>query len=390
VNNITSTASDEVASAIITAYYSPSEGDAQDYDGKTYTYTAGAWVYNNEVTATASDEVAAAIVAEYYTAKAGDTQEIDDVTYVYDGSNWSYVSNVTVTAYYQFSASDSSLNSPVIIQEAVTDGETENTSVPSPAFIGGTGKDFVVDGVGTVSGLDDGEYVVVNADGDTAALIAVNGDMNFMANDKNVAMTLNDAELNYTTAEKGAVVELAAQSAAAVLADPEGAVTLKSIDDKQSWLLNDTAENALTFDKASYHAEGVVYVTSVDSLGSILSAELDEAERLVVSKNASGGSDKVRVNAATIEAAANANATIEAADDYLALTVGSSSATVAVNGDNANLAAGAAATIEGSGSDANITAVSALASNGKLITDNDAITVNEEVWSFSDTGDTYC
>ncbi len=384
-----SVAADEaVASAILAAYYMPSDGDTRELDGVTYTYNAdnGVWYYGDKVTENADSDTAAAIVAEYYTADKGDTQEVDGVTYTYDGENWTHEQTATVTAYYQFSDSDSSTDSPVTIQEAVTDGDTENTSLASPAFIGGTGEDFVLKGVGTVSGLEDGEYVIVSAESDTAALIGLHGDIALTAESKHVTLNLNDANLDYSTADKGGTVSLGAVTAGVVIAQAEGAVTLNSIDDKQHWILNDSSDTALSYDRAAYFADGDVYLSAADSASSVLSAALDEGTLLFASKDSSAGSDLIAVNGVTIQGAAKANSTIEGADDGVELTVAEDGATISVNSDSVVLNSAATATIEGSGSDAAIVAVDSLDANGKWVANANEVSYAGKTWAHSASG----
>ena len=228
--------------------------------------------------------------------------------------------------------------------------------------------------------------VAVSAADDSAALSALKGDISFAASGKNVSISLNAAEINYTTAEKGDVVNFSS-SAASIIAHADAPVTLKSIDDNQSWTLNDSAADALTFRRVAYHAVGDVAVSAADSNASVLSASLDDGECLVLGKDGSGRTDIVVVNGVTISSAAKAggstSSTISAEDDVLVLSVGDKGGNVTVNGDSAQLAAGASATIVSDWFDAAITAVSALAPNGKWITGRRAVSVGDQIWDLS-------
>ena len=393
--NIKETADSDTVIAIIAEYYTPSDSDTQTLNDIEYTFDGTNWTYLASTTGTADSAIAAAIVEEYYNSTAGDTLEIDGTTYTFNGTEWTYLGEPpTITAYYQFSDSVSSADAPVVIQSAETDSDTENTSIASPAYINGTGEDFVVAGVGTVSGLDDGEIIIVTASDNSvtdliSGLIFI-GDIELAGSGKNVALDVNGAQLNYSTAEKGETVSLAGTGDSLVIAQAANAVTLKSIDDKQEWILNDDPAAALTFGKVAYSADSAnpdsVAVYAADSNGALLATNLYDGDSLILARDGSNRSDSIRVNGTTISSAAKTagadSSTISNVDNNLVISAGERGGVVSVNGGSVELAAGAHATIEGIASDAAVTAVDALDSKGKWITDGE-VTLNNQVWSNS-------
>ncbi len=371
-------------------------------NGVEYTYQSRPknWTYSAVADATISAEATAQYVED--NLKDGDKVTYNGITYTYnaaatadDEDSWTYPA--TLTSYLQFSSGTSNANNPAYIKQGSfkTGEERENTSLSSPAYLTAADSidtyinNAVVDGVGTISGVDEDEYIQITAENSKVDIVDVNGSAN---------LTLANAKTTIGTTEatigKGKTVTLTGNGNGSIVVNADTDITVGSgaFGTQQSFLIDNT--KSLTYGNVVYKGADSTSVTlsnaSVDSGSDYINAAVAENSGFTATKTGSRSKriDTIDVNGAVISGAAAVDAAITATNSGVQLAA-KDTGKISVGDDSAELANGSNALITGTGDNAAIAAISALATGGKWITNEEKVTLgaNTQVWAFSETGE---